>query len=50
MKIQIKELIPVLAPKQIKVQLDEKTFIYVLDISSVNVWLYKYPGAKVVAY
>jgi hypothetical protein len=36
-------------PKQIKVQLDEKTFIYVMDLSSVDIWLTKYPDAKVVS-
>jgi hypothetical protein len=36
-------------PKHIKVQLDEKTFIYVLDEASIDIWLEKYPDAKVVA-
>lgn len=50
MKNPVKEVIPISATKQIKVQLDEKTFIFIQNISSMDVWLYKYPNAKVVAY
>jgi len=50
MKIQTKKTVLTSPPKQIKVQLDEKTYIYVVNISSMDIWLYKYPQAKVVAY
>jgi hypothetical protein len=44
----MEEETPFPTPKHIKVQLDEKTFIYVLDESSIDIWLEKYPDAKVV--
>jgi len=48
MKLSKKEIPHITPPKQIKVQLDEKTYIYIMNISSMDVWLYKYPEAKVV--
>lgn len=44
----MEETTPSPTPKHIKVQLDEKTFIYVLDLASMDIWLEKYPDAKVV--
>jgi len=50
MKNQIKEIIATTAEKLIKVQLDSKTWIYIKNIDSLQVWLPKYPNATVVTY
>lgn len=49
MKTKSKEVVNTPPPKQIKVQLDEKTYIYLLNITSLKVWLERYPDAKVVS-
>jgi hypothetical protein len=48
MKIATKDIAATLPPKQIKVQLDSKTLIYLRHSSSLKIWLKKYPEAKVV--
>ena len=49
MKSTKEESTPASPPKQVKIQLDEKTHIYVVDFTSLDRWLDKYPHAKVVA-
>ncbi len=48
MKNKIKEFIPASGNEQIKVQLDYKTIITLYRMSSLEVWLRRYPEAKVI--
>jgi hypothetical protein len=49
MKTQPKEITKTPPLKTIKVQLDEKTVIYLLNMASLNIWLERYPNAKVIS-
>jgi hypothetical protein len=48
MKTKIKEIIKASTEKLIKVQLDAKTFIYLRNIASLQIWLTRYPDATVI--
>jgi hypothetical protein len=50
MKTKIKEIITTSAQKLIKVQLDYRTCIYIKNITSLQLWLPKYPNATVITY
>lgn len=50
MKTKIKDIITTSKEKLIKVQLDAKTFIYLRNIASLQIWLPRYPNATVVTY
>ncbi len=47
-KRRIKKIISE-APKKIKLQLDYKTFIIVNKMSSVKMWMQKFPDARVLS-
>jgi hypothetical protein len=48
-KTKVKEVTKSSPAKTIKVRLDEKTFIYLLNIASLKVWLERYPQAQVIS-
>lgn len=50
MKTKIKDIITTSTQKLIKVRLDYQTCIYIKNISALQVWLPKYPGATVITY
>ena len=48
MRNTIKKIIKTSKDKLIKVRLDQKTFITITKMSSLEVWLKRYPNATVV--
>ncbi len=50
MKKQIKQIMATTAERLIKVQLDSRTWIYIKNIDSLQVWLPKYPNAAIITY
>jgi len=50
MKTKFKEIIKASTEKLIKVQLDSKTFIYLKNMASLQIWLVRYPDATVITY
>jgi hypothetical protein len=50
MKTKIKNILATSKEKLIKVRLDDKTFIYLRNMASLQIWLPKYPDATVITY
>jgi hypothetical protein len=50
MKKQLKKIVETSKDKLIKVRLDYRTFVTLANRSSLQIWLKKYPDAKIVSF